>query len=149
MWIRFHCTREWSTRQRNLRLPKWHVLLCIPRLLTVRAHDYFCSAILSHFWLNHWTSCLLLSLLQEQRSLVPDGGDYTSLGAWGSADRNASLFSTSYLNACVLSHVELFATPWTSLSMGFSRQEYWSRLACPPPGDILDPGIKPASRMRN
>ena len=51
---------------------------------------------------------------------------------------------------CVLSHfscVQLFATPGTvahqvSLSMGFSRQEYWSRLPCPPPGDLPDPGIK-------
>ena len=30
-------------------------------------------------------------------------------------------------------------------SMGFSRQEYWSGLPCPPPGDLPDPGIKPAS----
>ena len=42
------------------------------------------------------------------------------------------------------------ATPWTvahqaPLSMGFSRQEYWSGLSCPPPGDFPDPGIKPAS----
>ena len=29
--------------------------------------------------------------------------------------------------------------------MGFSRQEYWSGLPCPPPGDLPDPGIKPAS----
>ena len=29
------------------------------------------------------------------------------------------------------------------LSMGFSRQEYWSGLPCPPPGDLPDPGIKP------
>ena len=41
-------------------------------------------------------------------------------------------------------------TPWTvphqaPLSMGFSRQEYWSGLPCPPPGDLPDPGIKPAS----
>ena len=28
---------------------------------------------------------------------------------------------------------------------GFSRQEYWSELSCPPPGDLPDPGIKPAS----
>ena len=39
----------------------------------------------------------------------------------------------------------LFATPWTvahqaPLSMGFSRQEYWSGLLCPPPGDLPDPG---------
>ena len=39
-------------------------------------------------------------------------------------------------------------TPWTvacqaSLSMGFSRQEYWSGFLFPSPGDLLDPGIKP------
>ena len=32
-----------------------------------------------------------------------------------------------------------------SLSIGFSRQEYWSRLPCPPPGDLPDPGIEFAS----
>ena len=31
------------------------------------------------------------------------------------------------------------------LSMGFSRQEYWSGLLCPPPGDLPDPGIEPLS----
>ena len=46
--------------------------------------------------------------------------------------------------------VQLFATPWTvahqaPLSMGFSRQEYWSGLPFPPPGDLPNPGIKPAS----
>ena len=51
---------------------------------------------------------------------------------------------------CVLSHVPLFATPWTivhqvPLSMEFSRQEYWSRL--PFPGDLPDPMIEPASLM--
>ena len=52
----------------------------------------------------------------------------------------------------MLSHyscVRLFATPWTValqalLSMGFSRQEYWSGLPCSPPGGLPDPGIKPA-----
>ena len=49
-----------------------------------------------------------------------------------------------------LSHVWLFATPWTvvyqaSLSMGFSRQEYWSGLPFPSPGDLPDPGIEPQS----
>ena len=38
-------------------------------------------------------------------------------------------------------------TPWSvahqaTLSMGFSRQEYWSRLPCTPPGDLPDPGIE-------
>ena len=47
----------------------------------------------------------------------------------------------------MLSHVWLFATPWTvtrqaPLSMGFPRQEYWSGLPFPPPSDLPDPGIK-------
>jgi len=50
------------------------------------------------------------------------------------------------------SHVCLFVTLWTiasqaPLSMGFSRQEYWSGLPCPPPGDPPDPGIEPGSPM--
>ena len=46
--------------------------------------------------------------------------------------------------------VRLCATPWTAacqapLSMGFSRQGYWSGMPFPPPGDLPDPGIKPVS----
>ena len=33
----------------------------------------------------------------------------------------------------------------TPLSVWFPRQEYWSGLPCPPPGDLLDPGVKPVS----
>ena len=49
-----------------------------------------------------------------------------------------------------LSHVQLFATPWTVAyqappSMGFSKQEYWSGLPFPSPGDLPDPGIEPGS----
>ena len=49
-----------------------------------------------------------------------------------------------------LSRVRLFPTPWTVAhqappSMGFSRQEYWSGLPFPSPGDLSDPGIKPRS----
>ena len=47
-----------------------------------------------------------------------------------------------------ISHVQLFATVWTvarqvPLSMAFSRQEYYSGLLCPSPGDLLDPGVEP------
>ena len=59
----------------------------------------------------------------------------------------------SYLSwcACMLSHfshVQLFVSLCTiacqaPLSMGFSRQEYWSRLPCSPPGDLPNPGIEP------
>ena len=49
-----------------------------------------------------------------------------------------------------LSLVRLFATPWTVTyqappSMGFSRQEYWSGLPFPSPGDLPNPGIEPGS----
>ena len=48
------------------------------------------------------------------------------------------------------SHVQLFMTPWAiarqaPLSVGFSQQEYWSGLPCPPPGDLPDTGIKATS----
>ena len=52
-----------------------------------------------------------------------------------------------YVKVKSLSHIQLFATPWTVayqalLSMGFSRQEYWSGLPFPSPGDLPDPGIE-------
>ena len=58
-----------------------------------------------------------------------------------------------FLSTCILSHfshVWPFVTPWTMahhapLSMGFSRQEYWSALPCPSPGDLRYLGTEPAS----
>ena len=51
-----------------------------------------------------------------------------------------------------VSCVRLFVTPWTvarqvPLPMGFPKQEYWSGLPFPPPRDLSDPGIEPASPM--
>ena len=50
----------------------------------------------------------------------------------------------------VVSHVLLLATPWAinhqaTLSIEFSRQEYWSELPFPTPGDLPDPGVEPVS----
>ena len=55
-------------------------------------------------------------------------------------------------DVCVFSHVWLFFTSWTvacqaPLSMEFSRQEYWSGLSFPIPGDLPDPGIEPESLL--
>ena len=49
---------------------------------------------------------------------------------------------------CSLIHIQLFATPWAvscqaSLSMEFSRQEYWNGFPFPSPGDLPDPGTEP------
>ena len=56
------------------------------------------------------------------------------------------------VSAKSLSRVQLFVTPCTvahlaPLSMGFSRQEYWSGLPCPPSGDLPDPEIKTVSLL--
>ena len=53
---------------------------------------------------------------------------------------------------CMVSHVWLFASPWTvacqaPLSMGFSRQEYWSGLPFPSSRTLPDPGIEPTSLL--
>ena len=58
--------------------------------------------------------------------------------------------SIAAICACRLSCTQLFETLWNAahqapLSMGFSRQEYWSRLPFPPPGDLSDTGIELAS----
>ena len=68
----------------------------------------------------------------------------------------SSRFSyTSEECVCILSlfsSVQPSVTPWTvacqaPLPLGFSRQEYWSGLPCPPPGDLPNPGIQPMSLM--
>ena len=84
-------------------------------------------------------------------------------GVWGRMDTCVcmaeSLQSPAAITTLLLSYVSILnhfsrvrlcATPWTvacqaPLSIGFSRQEYWSGLSCPPPGDLPHPGIKPAS----
>ena len=63
---------------------------------------------------------------------------------------NSLLYSLQFSSVQSLSCVLLFATPWmvahqAPLLMGFSRQEYWSGLPFPTPGDLPNPVIKPAS----
>ena len=67
-----------------------------------------------------------------------------------SEKRQKSQFLHHVCTLSHFSHVRLFATLWTiafqaPLSMGFSRQEYYTGLPCPPPGDLPNPGIEPAS----
>ena len=56
------------------------------------------------------------------------------------------------MHAQSLSHARLFETPWTvalqaPLSIGFPRQEYWSVLPFPSPGDLPDLGIEPETSV--
>ena len=76
---------------------------------------------------------------------------------WTCVSYIGSRFFTTETPVCVcvcvlsrLSRVQLFATPWTvachaPLSMGFSRQEYWSGVPFPSPGDLHHPGMEPVS----
>ena len=65
-------------------------------------------------------------------------------------DSSKSLITNSSLYVCMLGHVQLFATLWTItcqalLSLKLSRQEYWSGLLFPPPGNLPHPGMEPVS----
>ena len=93
--------------------------------------------------------------LPRLRVVAPGGP--LSFYVWGQGIAfafSASLYPIhSVYTAYVLSYfspVQLFVTLWTithqaPLSMGFSRQEYWSGLLCPPPGDLPNPGTESAS----
>ena len=79
-----------------------------------------------------------------------------ALGCWWprySSIRSMARNPCSPWVCTVASAVSDFATPWTvacqaPLAVGFPRQEYWSWLPCPPPGDLPDPGIlEPASHV--
>ena len=64
--------------------------------------------------------------------------------------RTVTIYSLRKRKVESLSHVRLFATPWTIAyqappSMGFSRQQCWSGLPFPSPGDLPNPGIEPQS----
>ena len=71
-------------------------------------------------------------------------------GAWLCIPRVTNCAYNAFIHAKSFCCVQLCVTLWTvacqaPLSMGFSRQEYWSGFPCPPPGNLPDSGIEPAS----
>ena len=58
---------------------------------------------------------------------------------------NPSRVFSAPVSPCVCAVTSIVSDSATPLSMGFSMQEYWSGLPCPPAGDLPDPGIQPAS----
>ena len=101
-------------------------------------------------WCLGSTYCVLSScILQALDGWIPIFGQWTK---WGSDKLFAQqhIGSVQKVKVKSLSHVQLFGTPWTvahqaSMSMGFSRQEYWSGLPFHSPGDLPNPGIEPKS----
>ena len=59
--------------------------------------------------------------------------------------RDQNITSLCCAQSCLTLCSPWTAAHWSPLSMRFSTQEYWSGLPCPPPGDLPNPGIKPAS----
>ena len=81
--------------------------------------------------------------------VIPEESEVNSVQKVNTELTKLKVYST-FDSMKLLSRVRLFATPWTVAhqapqSMGFSRQEYWSGLPFPSPGDLPDPGIKPGS----
>ena len=92
--------------------------------------------------------------LHRALKIIRKRGDGKPGQPWGLANTGGTGFLCRgilfYACVCELSHVGLFVTPWTvdcqaPLFMEFSRQEFWSGLLFPPPGDLPNPGIEPAS----
>jgi len=102
---------------------------------------YLCACWAMWLWVNHLTLVFQTSLWNE----------------WTEDDFCFNYLLLCQVRVCVhakcmhnFSHVQFFATLWTlvlqaSVSMGFSRQEYWSGLSCPCAGNLPNPGMEPIS----
>ena len=110
-------------------------------------------------WLQPWneaTCSLEVKLWQTSQCIEKQRHHFTDKSLCSQNYDFSSIHIQMWVCVCVcvshFSHVWLFETLWTvahqaPLPMGFSRQEYWSGLPCPPPGDLPDQGIKPVSHV--
>ena len=105
------------------------------------------SKICSHILLPLVWECMLFLFFEAATELGSRKWDLKlSCYSW----LNVSIIDTNWKWVKLLSPVGLFGTPWTVAhqappSTEFSRQEYWSGLPFPSPGDLPDPGIEPRS----
>ena len=149
-------------------MPSSHLILCRPLFLlppippSIRVFSN--ESTLCMRWSKYWSFSFSIIPVKEIPGLISFRMDWLDfLAVQGTLKRcfsKASILRRSafftvqlshpYMKVKVksLSHVRLFATPWTVAyqappSIGFSRQECWSGLPFPSPGDLPDPGIKP------
>ena len=107
--------------------------------------------VIANYFLRTW----VLIELNTSLSLLPTLSKHSEFDCWYIPFMKLLSCAVDISGLCCailshFSHVWLFVTLWTvahqvPLSMGFSRQEYWSGLPCPPPADLPSPGIEPAS----
>ena len=145
-------------------MPSSHLILCHPLLLpppvphSIRVFSN--ESTICMWWPKYWNFSFTISPSNEHSGLISFRMDWLDLLAVQGPLKNllqhhsskASVLqcSTESLKVNLLSCVRLVTTPWTVAhqappSMGFSRQEYWSGLPFPSPGDLPDPGIEPRS----
>ena len=129
--------------------------MCVKYINPFNPHKKICKAgtiISSILQMKKHRNKLVKFFTQDHTASKQQRWDFNM---FNSGAYNLNLHPLLNVNACVLScfsHARLFATLCTvahqpPLSMGFSRQEYWSGLSFPSPGDLPDPRIKPASLM--
>ena len=131
-----------------MQLDRWYLLSCHYLWMHIKTcRERNKTTLLSHI--------LSLIFLRKQKTTL-SRTEHRCQWLWVGRERDATMpgFRCTIvritLHMCSLSCAQLFGTLWTiahqtSLSMRFSRQEYWSGLPFPPPGDLSNSGVKPAS----
>jgi len=140
-WLSTMDLRSWNIRTAFL-LCVFAVQLCLLALL-------FSGCARDETILNIYPSALTLSLFFDGKSLATMQCGWPPGRLWAQV-LSVFFWVHKWSEVKSLSRVRLFATPLTVAykappSMGFSRQEYWSGLPFPSPGDLPNPGIKPRS----
>ena len=112
------------------------------------------SSRISHRWCStckfYWLLFFLSANWDSLKLINAKGVRITAVNRVKGRDHFLNREQLKVVKVKPLSHVRLFSTLWTVAyqappSMGSSRQEYWSGLPFPPPGDLPNPGIKPES----
>ena len=140
----------------STRITRYEVEPFTPRHLAGAPAWQVPPALSAFMEMEHWAAFLLLSIYLYYLICVKHCYNlhfFDHYRDWTVFPMSLLLFLYSVVHACMLrcfSCVWLFATLWTvahqaSLSLGFTRQEYWSGLPFPTPGDLPDSGIKPTS----
>ena len=134
-------TRHINSAQELLTVQWWFKEFCKG---DKRLEDKGHSGWLRKLTVTNWELSLKLVLIQLQKKLLKNSvlTILQSLSIWSKSKRWKSLLSACFMCVCMLScfsRIRLFVTPWTvalqaPLSMGFSRQEYWSGLPGSPSG---------------
>ena len=120
---------------------RWRVFVILILTLTL-----WCRIII-------FISMVSIPRVRVSKFLFQDNNSKTNALQWSQWNLvDSPLFHTCTRVPSRFCRVRLCVTLWTvarqaPLPMGFSRQEYWSGLPCPPPGNLSDPGIEPTSLM--